>query len=278
MKKYINPSPIPNGGLPIFGSDMMDCLQSEVYKAIVAQYKAYNEPVIVYGGVATDGGATVSITAGMVFLDNELMEMPAYNGVYPVYLKQAEPVIISKLYKDQSPRPVTVQRIAEWSTNAPGTGEYIAYDPYTSQQLKDVRRRFDTPLMKCEWYPAIPNADAFDISGAGKWEWKGFHFANGNDGTTDARSRVLAMYDSRDYQFYLGANLGAKTHTLSVAEMPAHTHGYNRPDNPGSHPGGSNGYDRPNGVMSSTTSSAGSGNAHNNMQPTLFGVWIQRKD
>ncbi|WP_442795298.1 hypothetical protein [Pelobium manganitolerans] len=284
MKKFINPSPIPNGGFPLFGSDMMDCLQSEIYKAIVAPYKAFNEPVIVYGAVAVEAGGAVAISAGMVFLDGELMEFPAYNGAYPVYLKQAEPTVISKLYKDQSPRPVTIQRNAEWSANQPGSGEFVKFDPYTSQYLKDVRRRHETPLGRCEWYPGIPNASAFDVNGVGKWEWKGFCFANGYGGSTNLKGRVPAGFDPSDGDFAIGNDYGTKTHTLTINQMPSHQHevdDYGSVTAPGTHPDGKWFYaDGGTGTFQGVArvKSAGGGNSHNNMQPTKFGVWLQRKD
>lgn len=67
----------------------------------------------------------------------------------------------------------------------------------------------------------------------------------------------------------LGASGGAETHTLTSAEMPAHTHTYSWGTG-GAQAGGSftamipAGFDNAN-----TTSSTGSGGAHNNVQPTL---------
>ena len=74
----------------------------------------------------------------------------------------------------------------------------------------------------------------------------------------------------------LNAEQGAETHTLSVAELPAHTHSYDRQntstDNISIHD-----ITRTTGGNSSATSgSTGSGTAHNNIQPSIT-VYMWRR-
>jgi microcystin-dependent protein len=79
----------------------------------------------------------------------------------------------------------------------------------------------------------------------------------------------------------LGASGGAETHTLTTAELAAHTHGDGSYAVAGGSGGGSTGFLKTGGVAGSTavtgsSGSAGSGTAHNNVQPTFILNYIIR--
>lgn len=89
--------------------------------------------------------------------------------------------------------------------------------------------------------------------------------------TAFGAGRVLVGLNSGDTDFDTAEETGgAKTHTLTASEMPSHTHSisYGGSDATGTsgvtlyrHDAGSN--------LSRTTTSAGSGGAHNNLQPYI---------
>jgi len=92
----------------------------------------------------------------------------------------------------------------------------------------------------------------------------------GTTWTAFGAGKVLVGVDASDTDFdTVEETGGAKTHTLTISEMPAHTHSYDRQntstDNISIHDitrttGGNSG---------STTGSTGGGTAHNNLQPYI---------
>jgi microcystin-dependent protein len=92
------------------------------------------------------------------------------------------------------------------------------------------------------------------------------------DGSTtfnlpNLKGRVLVGLDAAQTEFdTLGEVGGAKTHTLTTAELPAHTHNLRVAGGGGLFPGaGGNG----DSGSDSQSGSTGSGGAHNNLQPYI---------
>lgn len=85
---------------------------------------------------------------------------------------------------------------------------------------------------------------------------------------TFGAGRVLVGLDPADADFDTVEEIGGtKTHTLTVAEMPAHTHNYERTELDST--SGSPEPNRGRGLSWQPTTSTGGGQAHNNLQPYI---------
>lgn len=115
----------------------------------------------------------------------------------------------------------------------------------------------------------------------------GIAYGGGDGASTfnvpDLRGRTLAGIDdgaSRLTSTYfgtspvLGANGGAESHTLSVAEIPAHTHSFSRRGGPATGVNGTVNDNRANAAPDGVTDNGtGGGGAHKNVQPTALIKW-----
>ena len=114
-------------------------------------------------------------------------------------------------------------------------------------------------------YISVASDNPASVFGFGEW-------------TLLAPGRTLVCVDDSDVDFNAaGKTGGAKTHTLTIAQMPAHGHRVKSSNSASGSASGSQPYNGGNLVDSSTyLKNTGGGQAHNNLQPYIaVYMWIR---
>lgn len=112
----------------------------------------------------------------------------------------------------------------------------------------------------------------FDSTGLGIAERLGWAICNGANGTRNMNGKVPLPYGSS--YLTLGATGGETTHTLTVPELPSHTHDFISYVQSGSNDG--SGGEAAGYFATVPTAPTGGGLAHNNMQPYVVTLFIQK--
>lgn len=127
-----------NSGRPIYNNDFA-LLQNELLEAAKASYKGRN--AFILNGCAVSGSGPYNISAGLVFIDNELMRFPGVTGItFPYYIYQ-DAVTLTNYdeYNDNVSRPTRQLVQATGSTTMPGSGEIITMTTGGGRQEADAR-------------------------------------------------------------------------------------------------------------------------------------------
>ncbi|MGN7818788.1 hypothetical protein ACTJJB_01590 [Chitinophaga sp. 22536] len=255
---------------------------------------AYNpSKVYVLNGCVNSGsGTTYNISAGSVFYNGEvyLVDAASFTISGPnvaVGIVPNPPTVTTGLsfYSDVIADPVqftdgvnrNVHQIRKCVIQPGLSGSGAAnYNDFI-----DITRRIQGGVgdIKIWKWPSGNYSDYFDVSGAGIHPYTvGWHDCNGQGGAIDMRGRTTFGWDAAQAEFTTPFNSvgGQNMKALIEAEMPAHTHTYERV---GSGTGTSNflggGTFNPAGTPL-PTSSKGLGQPFSMLNPYRAVLWVQR--
>ena len=130
----------------------------------------------------------------------------------------------------------------------------------------------DIKRVKCDLAYLESN---FEVDGLGKNLRLGWAICNGNNGTDNLAGRVGVGY-GLGYSV-LGQTGGEKEHTLTIEQIPAHTHDTTFGGDDANDSGSTNTWLQSSGSLHTKTStSKGGGQSHNNMQPYIINLYIMK--
>lgn len=264
--------------------DKLLSLQTETQTFVNAQFASIGFDLVLQGCAVTDNGnGTVNIAAGIVLIGGNAIRFAGANNIASdgsqAFVAGAAVSSFPEVFGDGSTKNIYSEVFATIAAQDP-TNTYqikVKTTLYNLQQyVKDqinaaevkgtVKTIYDLDGTFLENF----NTDGLGVTPA----WINWALDNGNYGTPGSAGMVIIGVGTyTDPVSGLQTNYpypstgGEMNHTLSVAEMPAHSHQqgadvYYTVGSGGSHAAGDSG----NGARGNTLSTGGGG-AHNNMQP-----------
>lgn len=223
--KRLNTSYITSGiGMPI-KSGTLDFLQDahkETATSIITSLMGYvpadNTIYVLSGCVNSDTAPTYNVSAGIVYFNGEIYNVPAFNltasGLnlpYPSLLVTPYTINADIVeFTDGTPRNVHDIRSFTVSLTDSST-----YPSFLDWQRAGAWIYGDTKEVVCtNGYASA----MFDSTGKGRLERSGWAIMNGNNGTPNDNGRVVVSYGTS--YTTLGATGGSPTHTLLTTNLP----------------------------------------------------------
>lgn len=293
----VNGFPFKSGTMSHLQSAYQEAISSAVKSIIFGSLYDPANGYILHGCINTGIGSNYIISAGAVFFNGEVYQVPA--ATFSISGAQvAVGVITTTYFSASNADPVAftdgvsrnVHQIKQvvFSAGLSGSGAF------NFLSAVDMRYKPQGCIGQVIMWkaPTEDVNDYFDGTGLGNHPYTtGWAICNGANSTDDYRGRVPVGLNTSDTDFdAVGEIGGAKTHTLSTTEMPSHNHSVTDPGHThnyagGVTPGGAGEGTRIGVVATLTTTSAttgisiastGGGGAHNNLQPYKVALFIQR--
>lgn len=259
------------GGVPLT-NDLLDVLQNT--------YDIYNCIAPLAGNLTIIAGCELSgsyVNPGVVAIDGEVL--PFVGGVLSstVYINIESQ---SETFQDQTDKILIVKKTVQFGT---GSVNYNWSDFTKLETLKEIQLKVNNGVSQTDFDALIARVEVLElktapiINGGVIWAFGRpvSEIPNGWKECLDIRGKTVVGLDPNDPDFAtLKGTLGEKKHTLTVPELPSHSHGYDRVRDDGSASG--NAVAHPDaGTNYRQTSSVGGNQAHNNIQPSIIAYFIE---
>jgi microcystin-dependent protein len=265
------------------------------------------------GVTMTASGNGANISAGLVYIDSRVLRLDAGSvASFPAYITLPAPTDLAPaLHEDGATKPTQVEYKAVLSQTLPATPYIVLANATGGKRLKDAlginakadqaalnalagevaKKENAFPAGVCLPYGGNVLAELIDANtGLGKGKLTGWALADGRNGTVDLRRRFVVGYDSgtdgalgdATGQFYynygkVGNKGGLDWYSLTIEQMPSHSHSYTdeaRNDgNAGGNLGGRGGTSK---VSTKNTSTAGNNRSVENRPPYIVLAWVQK--
>ncbi|MPS74021.1 MAG: hypothetical protein E2590_12880 [Chryseobacterium sp.] len=259
-------------------------LSTNILSAAQAAYSLFNALGWIAGDKTIITGCTVtgsSVSDGVVFINGEIYEFKGGNIGTNVIIREN---ITSYAFQNGTNKPVIYDRYVSFGTSTP-ENTYLWADfkrIFATKDIQAFKDNFESRITALENKPSewpIGAIIRYDqplivLPPAGWEDWN----------PIDEQGRAWVARSVSDGDFGLGATGGAKTHTLSISEIPSHNHDSiidASGDDVDSNGGGSaiNTSFReitPNRTNVVRVQNKGGGLAHNNLQPYVAVRYIKR--
>lgn len=141
--KRITPS-TTNGGAPINLDDFKGVFNLEIWDGILGLLYGFNGDTegVVVSGCVVSGSGPYNLSAGIVYLNGEMMRLPATNGITlsgTTCIKPDTQVNESRTFEDSSSQILFATQSAIVSSSLPGAGQYIAFTTTTDLENRRLK-------------------------------------------------------------------------------------------------------------------------------------------